>query len=500
VTTDLNFEWGLLAPEFILAGWAGGLILLDLFWGPSAGRRTGRLDKEALGYAAAAGALIATLVSLLWIDDTKNFADLIDVNNYTTMFRVFFGLIGVFACIASARFVKERLLHPGEYYAFILLSVIGANGMAAASELLTAYISLELLSFSLYVLTSYAKFDVKSNEGGLKYMLLGAFSSAIFLYGVGMIYGVTGSTHFAPIGDALSGDTDGIAPAMFLGLALMIGGLGFKVAAVPFHMWTPDAYEGAPLPITALISAISKAAGFALFLKLFTQAFFPLLDDWRYVIAGLSVATMVLGNLVAIQQHNIKRLLAYSSIGQVGYLLMGIAALSPDSASALVLHLIGYVATNLAAFVCVIIYYNWTGKEEIEDYAGLAERAPFLALCLSIALFSLAGMPLFAGFTTKFILFQAAAQEDLLWLAGVAVFMSFVSLYYYLVIVKQMYLGQPKEPTRFPTPRVEYGALALLVAAVFVVGLYPKPVLEAVEDSTNTIFSVPSDSAAVGQR
>lgn len=484
----LNLDWSLLAPEYILAGWAGMIVLLDMFWG--------RLRKDELAYVAAAGALIATLVSLVWIDEDTNFANLVDINNYTTLFRVLFGLTAVFACLISARFVRDRLLHAGEYYGLILLAVIGANMMAAASELLTAYISLELLSFSLYVLASYAKFDLRSNEGGLKYMLLGAFSSAIFLYGLSLIYGVTGTTQFAGIFDALSGDTSDFEMAMFLGLVLIIAGLGFKVAAVPFHMWTPDAYEGAPLPITALISALSKAAGFALFLKLFAQAFTPLLDDWRLFIAGLAAATMLLGNLVAIQQHNIKRLLAYSSIGQVGYLTMGIAALSPEAGSALVLHLVGYVLSNLAAFVCVIIYYNWTGKEEVKDYAGLAERAPFLALCLSIALFSLAGMPLFAGFATKFILFQAAAQEDLLWLAAIAVFMSFVSLYYYLVIVKEMYLGEPEEPTRFPTPWPEYAALSLLVAGVMLVGIYPQPVFDAVEGSTQLIFTASQAAGA----
>ncbi len=473
---DLNLEWSLLAPEYILAGWAGMVVLLDLFWG--------RLRKQQLAYVAAAGALASALTALIWVNDDTNFANLIDINNYTTLFRVFFGLIGVFAILASARFVNDRLLHAGEYYGLILLSVLGANLMAAASELLTAYISLELLSFSLYVLTSYAKFDLRSNEGGMKYMLLGAFSSAIFLYGISMIYGVSGSTRFTEIAAALSGDTAGFDMAMFLGLVLIIAGLGFKVAAVPFHMWTPDAYEGAPLPITALISALGKAAGFDLFLKLFSQAFIPLVDDWRVFIAVLSAMTMALGNLVAIQQHNIKRLLAYSSIGQVGFLLMGIAALTAtntDAGSALVLHLVGYVISNLAAFVCVIIWYNWTGKEEVSDFAGAAERAPYLALSLGIALFSLAGMPLFAGFATKFILFQAAAEQDLLWLSSLAVFFSFVSLYYYLVVIKEMYLGEPEEPTRFPTPWVEYGALTLLVAGVFVVGLYPQPVFDLVE-------------------
>ncbi|TMG07125.1 MAG: NADH-quinone oxidoreductase subunit N [Chloroflexi bacterium] len=496
---DANFDWKLLTPEYILVAWAGLLIMLDLFWPAGGFGRWGRLDKELLGYIAAAGALISVLVSLIWVDNDTNFAGLIDINDYTTLFRVFFGLIGVFACLASARYVKERLLHAGEYYAFILLAVVGANGMAAASELLTAYISLELLSFSLYVLTAYAKFDLRSNEGGLKYMLLGAFSSALLLYGIGMIYGTTGSTHYSEIGKALSTDTGGIDEALFLGLALIMAGLGFKVAAVPFHMWTPDAYEGAPLPVTALISAISKSGGFALFLKLFAEAFEPKIDDWRYFIAGLSVATMVLGNLVAIQQSNIKRLLAYSSIGQVGYLLMGIAALSPESGSALVLHMMGYVVTNLAAFVCVIIYYNWTGKEEIKDFAGLRDTAPFLALSLSIALFSLAGMPLFAGFATKFILFQAAADQDLLWLAGVAVTMSFVSLYYYLVIIKEMFLGKAEAPLSVRVPWVEYGALALLVAGVLFIGLYPAPLLDWVDGSTADVFAGVGRAAVAGQ-
>jgi len=475
-----SLDWGLLAPEFLLAGWAAFIILIDLFWGG--------LGKERLGWLAAIGAVAAGGLSLIWVNDAKQFGDLADINDYTTLFRVLFSGIGATICILSARYVRDRLLHPGEYYALILLAVVGANGMAAAHELLTAYISLELLSFSLYALTAYAKFDLRSNEGGLKYMLLGAFSSAIFLYGIGLIYGTTGSTQYAVIGDVLSGDTSDIEWGMYLGLAMIIGGLGFKVAAVPFHMYTPDAYEGAPIPITALISALSKAAGFAFFLKLFAVAFLPLIDDWRYFIAGLSVATMALGNLVAIQQRNVKRLLAYSSIGQVGYLLLGIAALSQDAASALVLHMIGYVVTNLAAFTCVILYYNWTGKEEIDEYKGLAERAPYLALCLTIALFSLAGMPLFAGFATKFILFQAAAEQDLLWLAGVAAFFSFVSLYYYLIVIREMYLGEPEEKTRFPTPWLEYTALTVLIAGVFLIGLYPKPVFDVVDDATATIF------------
>lgn len=480
----MSFDWSLLAPEYILAGWAAMLIGLDLFWG--------RLRKEWLGYLAAVGALAAVGTSLVWLNERASFGDLLEIDNYTTFFRVLFGLIGAVVCIISARYVADRLLHPGEYYALILTSVIGATYMAAAQELLTAYISLELLSFSLYVLTSFAKFDLRSNEGGLKYMILGAFSSAILLFGLSLIYGVTGTTQYDTIRGILDTDLSAARMTVLLSLVLIVTGLGFKVAAVPFHMWTPDAYHGAPLPVTALISAISKAAGFALFLKLFARAFIPLSEDWRPLLAGLAVASMVLGNFVAIQQSNIKRLLAYSSIAQVGYLVAGVAALSPDrtdAASAVLLHLAGYVISNLAAFTCVIIYYNWTGREEIPEYGGLAERAPYLALALSVSLFSLAGMPLFAGFVTKFILFQAIAEEGMLWLAAVGVFTSFVSLYYYLVVIKQMYLVEPEERQRFPTPWLEYAALTLLLVGVFVVGLGPQPLFRAAQDSVAFMYS-----------
>jgi NADH-quinone oxidoreductase subunit N len=479
----MRLDWSLLAPEYVLAGWAAMLVLVDLF--------LPRLRREWLGYLAAAGALAAAGTSTIWLGDEATFGNLLDIDSYTTFFRLLFHGIAFVVCLISARYVGERLRHHGEYYALVLLAALGATYMAAARELLSAYIALELSSFSLYVLASFAKAEVRSNEGGLKYMLLGAFSSAILLYGLSMVYAVAGTTQYEGIREALAGDLGGARSAALLGLVLLVAGLGFKVAAVPFHMWTPDAYEGAPLPVTALISALSKAAGFALFIKLFVQAFMPLADDWRPLLAGLAAATMVLGNLVAIQQRNIKRLLAYSSIGQVGYILAGVVALSPDRpdvASAILFHLAGYIISNLAAFACAIVYYNWTGEEDIYGYRGLAERAPFLALAMSASLFSLAGMPLFAGFVTKFVLFQAIAQEDFLWLAGVGVLTSFISLYYYLMVMKQMYLGEPAEPTRFPTPWLEYAAVAALLAGIFLVGLAPLPVMEAAERAATLVY------------
>src|SRR3990172_4181840 len=477
---ELNLDYSLLTPEFCLAGLAAIVLGLDLF--------APRFRKEWLPYITAAGLIGVLGMSFGWVNKESQFAGLLYVDNYTTFFRVFFTATTAAVALASAHFVQDRLRYPGEYYGLLVFSTIGAIYMAAARELLSAYIALELLSFSLYVLVSFAKFDARSNEGGMKYMLLGAFSSALFLYGLSLIYGSAGSTFYSDIAAAYANGTDGFELGLLMGLVLVLAGLGFKVAAVPFHMWTPDAYEGAPLPITAYLSATSKAAGFAFLLRLFSGAFMPVLDDWQWMLAALAAITMVLGNLVAIQQHNIKRLLAYSSIGQVGYMLMALAALSADTASALLLHMSGYVITNLAAFTCIIAWNNLTGKEEIADFRGMAERAPLLAASLAGALFSLSGMPLFAGFLTKFILFQAVASEGFLWLSVIAVTMSFVSLYYYLMVVKQLYIGEPEEPGRLPVPALVSGLTVLLMLGVFYVGLYPRHLFEAAQEATKLLF------------
>ncbi|MEX2160175.1 MAG: NADH-quinone oxidoreductase subunit N [Dehalococcoidia bacterium] len=478
--SELNLDYSLLTPEFCLAGLAALILALDLF--------VPQFKREYLPYVTAVGLLAIIGISLGWVNKESQFAGILYIDNYTSFFRVFFIATTIGVVLMSAQFVQDRLRNPGEYYALLVLSTIGAIYMAASRELLTAYISLELLSFSLYILVSFAKFDERSNEGGMKYMLLGAFSSALFLYGLSLIYGSAGSTFYVDISASFANGTSGFDLGVLMGLALVLAGLGFKVAAVPFHMWTPDAYEGAPLPITAYLSATSKAAGFALLLRLFSGAFMPIADDWQWMIAGLAAITIVLGNLVALQQHNIKRLLAYSSIGQVGYMLMAIAALSHDTASALLLHMSGYVITNLAAFTCIIAWYNLTEKEEIEDFRGMAERAPLLAAGLAAALFSLSGMPLFAGFFTKFILFQAVASEGFLWLAIIAVVMSFVSLYYYLMVIKEMYISEPAEEGRLSVPLLVNGLAVLLVAGVFYVGIYPRHLFEAAQEATKFLF------------
>jgi NADH-quinone oxidoreductase subunit N len=284
---------------------------------------------------------------------------------------------------------------------------------------------------------------------------------------------------------------------MIIAMVLIVAGLGFKVSAVPFHQWTPDAYQGAPMPVTLFLSAAGKAAAFAFFLRFFAEALLPAAAEWVWLVAVIAALTMIVGNVMAIQQSNLKRLMAYSSIAQVGYLLIGIVALdatsvaqSQDAATALVLHLVGYVVTNILVFTAMTVFYNRTGRDDIRALRGLAERQPYLALIFTIGLFSLAGMPLFAGFATKFILFQVAFSNDFLWLGALGVTASFVSLYYYLQVIKQMYLYEPEgeDTERFRVPIPLAGTLAVLAGGVFLLGLFPTPLFNAIDDSTRMLF------------
>ncbi|MQF49032.1 NADH-quinone oxidoreductase subunit N [SAR202 cluster bacterium AC-647-N09_OGT_505m] len=472
----------LFAPEFTLTAVAFGVLGVDLF-----------LPRDKKGYLPAlslVGLLAVFVLSLryLWGKDTDLYNGLFLIDNFSIFFKAFFLVLGALIVLSSVDYVKKNLSHPGEYYGILMFSILAMMLMAASGELLTAYISLELLSFSLYVLVCYGQHGLKPSEAGVKYILLGAFASALLLYGISQVYGMLGTTRFEEIHAALLLDGTPLNPAVLMGLALIVAGLGFKIAAVPFHMWAPDVYEGAPTPVTAYLAVGSKAAAFALILRLFAQAFMPAIDDWQIILVILAALTMTVGNLVAMAQQNIKRMLAYSSIGQVGYLLMGVAALSPLASNGIILHLAGYGLTNLAAFLCIIIFYNATNKEEISDFAGLADRAPLVALTLSVALFSLAGFPFFAGFTTKFYLFTAAADEGLMWLVGLAIINSLISLYYYLMVIKQMYMVPADENTPLRLSMVSGSTLGLLVAGIIIIGVYPGPLVDAIEMATKAIL------------
>ncbi len=511
----------LLTPEFALAGLAFLVFILDLVTPDS--------RKELLGWLSALGlaGLIALSLVMLPGREASLYGGLLAVDAYSLFFKVVFLGIGLFIILSSIDYVKRHLNHPGEFYGLLLFSILGMNLMAQSRELLTAYISLELLSFSLYVLVAYALGNAKSNEGSLKYIIIGAFSSAILLYGISMVYSSVGVTRFAELSATLLNIGE-LRPALWVGLALIIVGMGFKLSVVPFHLWAPDAYEGAPLPVTAYLAIASKAAAFALVLRLFAEALVPAADrweQWQLILAVLAALTMLVGNLVALAQRNLKRLMAYSSIGHVGYILAGAAALATDSllgANGIIFYVVGYSVTSIVAFAALIAFFNATGQEEIADLAGLADRQPFLAMAIAVSLFSLSGLPIFVGFTIKFYLFTAVAAAGYLWLAGVAIFASLISLYYYLQVIRQMYI-QPAlaaaddadsenaaaadsgghdahthtpahhEPAAAYVPLPRPSALLLAVIAVGLIavvalGVYPAPLLELVEGASAAIL------------
>ena len=484
----------LLLPEFMATGLAFMILTLDFV--------LGRERKHWLGYIAAGGLAIVLTAILVYQRGTSDslYDGLISIDGYSVFFRSVFLVMGIIVVLSSIEYVRRNLEFPGEYYAILVFSVVGMMLLAASRELLTAYISLELLSFSLYVLVSFDRYNAKSNEGGTKYILLGAVSSALLLFGVSQIFGLLGTTRFDEIAKALSVAGE-ISPGVLVGMILIIAGLGFKVAAVPFHMWAPDAYEGAPIPITGFLAVASKAAAFALALRFFVEALMPAAADWQLILALLAALTMTIGNLVALAQTNMKRLLAYSSVGHVGYLLMGIAALAaigPDgsvqiqmshlASNGLMLHLVAYGVTNLAVFLCLAAFYNATGKDDIADLAGAARRAPFLGMVLAVALFSLAGLPFFAGFVSKFYLFTAAAAQGLLWLAGLAIFMSLVSLYYYLQIIRQVYIEEPIDSSPINLPRLTVGLLGILLGGIVVLGVYPTPLMVLIQTASDALL------------
>ncbi len=500
----LTANLGLLTPEFALAGLAFLVFAVDLVLPDH--------RKDLLAWLSIAGllGLIAVAAVMLWGEEESLYGGLLAIDDYSLFFKIFFMGMGVFIILSSIDYVKQFLANPGEFYGLLLFSILGMNVMAQSRELLTAYISLELLSFCLYVLACYARSSPRSNEGGLKYIIIGAFSSAILLYGISMVYSSLGTTRFDDISVALMTAGD-VSPALWVGVAMILVGLGFKVSAVPFHMWAPDVYEGSPYPITAYLAIGSKAAAFALVLRLAAEGFVPASvrwDQWQLIVAVLAGVTMLVGNLVALAQRNMKRLMAYSSIGHVGFILAGVAALSHDSilaSNGIMLYLVGYSVTSLVVFAGLIGFFNTTGREMIADFAGLADRHPFMAACIAIGLFSLGGLPIFAGFAVKFYLFTAVASEGLLWLAGLAIFTSLISLYYYIQVIRQMYIhSSPEEDaegTAAPTDSevsegtltsapsaVMLSVLGIGLAAVFWIGVYPAPLLGPIEAASRAIL------------
>jgi len=473
----LNF-W-LLSPELSLCGIALVVILLDLFIE----------QKKALAGISVLGLIIPLAFTIaLWGEQQASFSGMLVVDNFSLFFKFLILGIAALVILSSVDYVSKFARFQGEYYALILLSAGGMMLMASTGELISIYIALELASISLYVLASFLK-DPKSSEAGLKYMILGAISSAVLLLGMAFVFGLTGTTHLdqiaANVGGLVSGGQLTDSPALLLGIVLLVAGFGFKIASVPFQMWVPDVYEGAPTPITAYLSVASKAAGFAVILRVFYTAFGAetISGDWAMIFAVLAAISMTLGNVVAIAQSNIKRMLAYSSIAHAGYIMIGLAAIGTLGKSGVLFFLAGYALANLGAFIAIIAISNKTGSDEITDYSGMARRSPVIAFILAFCLISLIGIPPTVGFMAKFYIFNAAIQENLLWLVIIAVLNSVVSAYYYLRVVRLMYVGEPASEEAIPSSIPLRISLAITSLGVLVLGIYPWLVIRLAENA-----------------
>ena len=479
----MRVDFSLLFPEMALAALGFLVLVVDLI-----------LPQDQVARRNAAAAAVAVLgmvaVGALAVVTTPDrgtsvYGGLLFIDAYALLFKLLFLGVGIAVVLMSAEYVGRVIRHPGEFYGLVVFSVLGSALMASAGELLTAYVALELLSFCLFVLVGLPRGDRRSAEASTKYILLGAISSAVMLYGISLLYGTAGTTVFAEMGAQFWAN---FSPTVIVGFAMLLAGFGFKLALVPFHLWAPDVYEGAPTPVTALVAVLSKAATFALLLRFLAEASLSTFDEWQLALAVLAALTMTVGTLTALAQHNIKRLFAYSSIAQVGFVMVGVVAMTEAAANAVLLHLVGYAFSNLAAFAVIVSVEAKTRKEEIADYAGLSTASPLMAMVLTAALFSLAGLPIFAGFITKFYLFTTAADAGYLWLAVLAIANSVISLYYYLRIVREMYITEPAAaPGRIRLPAASAGALWALLAGTIAIGVYPGPVAAAVDAATDAL-------------
>jgi len=447
----------LLSPEITLTIFALLVLGLDLAF---------KRLKDALAYVAIGGLILAIVVTaLLFGTEGSLFSEMLIVDPFALYFKL------------------------------LLFATLAMSLMAGASDLIMIYLSLEFLSLTSYVLVGYLRGDLKSSEGGIKYFLYGAVTSAVMLYGISLLYGITGSTNLAEIKNALLFPASPAASAPWLILPAVIfilAGFGFKISLVPFHQWTPDAYEGAPTPIAAFLSVGPKAAGFAVLIRVFFTALPTYQIDWVAILSGISLVSMTFGNLVAIQQTNIKRMLAYSSIAQVGYILLGVVAAGPETygITGVLLFILAYLFTNLGAFVAVVAFSHVTGSDEIADYVGLIRRAPLLATALVVFFMSLAGIPPTGGFLGKLFVFGAAmqmGQKVFYFLAVAGVLNSIISLYYYFNVVRLMFFLPAKDESSLQIPRSLVVAVTITMVMTLVMGLYPQPFIDL---ATRSVLAV----------
>ncbi len=450
-------------PEILILVLGILILIVEPFWKEE--------KRRNVGWLTAGGLLAAMVVSLLFARPGEPTATLGGMVRFDWL-GFFFKMLFMFAGAATALLFmdNEKIGHRGEAYLLLLASLLGMNLMAVSADLVMLYLSIETTSIPLYILSGFMLADDKSTEAGFKYLLFGAMTSAFMLYGFSLVFGFTGTTDLYELAELFKAGSLPLTAALGM-LALILVGLGFKTSFVPFHFWAPDVYEGAPTPVSGFLSTASKAAGFAVLVRLFFVAFPDFGVSWTVTLAIVSAVTMTVGNLLTLQQTNIKRLLAYSSIAHAGYTLIGVVALSQLGATSVVFYLAAYILTNLLAFGIVMAFSRVTGLEDIKDYAGLSRRSPWLALMMLAAFLSLAGMPPFGGFVAKVFVFAAGVEAGYVWLVFVGIVNSIVGVYYYLNVLKYVYLYRmPNEDEEnLPIPLTRPYAIALTVLAVGVI-------------------------------
>jgi len=490
---------GRLTAEIVLAVAALVVLALDLIQARRAVTTAARM--QMVGCVAGFGLIAAMIVLVLgWdLEPIVLLGGTLVMDQLTILFKVIVAVLSLLTVVISIRYDVGR--HVGEYFAMLLFGTIGMMLLISAEELIMIFVALELTSISLYVLTAFNKGSTtiarNSGEAAIKYFMFGGISSAFLLFGLSYIYGLTGVTSLDDLSRIISqSGAIQMSPLLAAGLLFIIVGFGFKVAVVPFHLWAPDAYEGAPTPVTALIATGSKVASFFVLLKLMLVSFGGVAGSafwghfasgWTMLLALVATASMVLGNFAAIAQRNVKRLLAYSSIAHAGYILVGMVAATKMGATSVLFYLIVYALANLGAFGVLAALSGRAGGEDMADFNGMARRAPFMSLLMLVFLLSLAGIPPLGGFLGKFYLFAAAVQRDpqqfgLLWLVIIGILTSAVSLYYYLIVLKHFYVEKPVDTSRIETPVYLNVALALVAAGVIALGLFPQAVLALLDN------------------
>jgi NADH-quinone oxidoreductase subunit N len=459
-----------LAPVIVLSVFAMMVLIVDLFGGR---------NKTLLVFISLVG-LLMTAISAFAKNPIPaySFNDSYIVDHLSLFFICIFTISSALAILLSVEYNEREGIRAGEYYALILFCTVGMILLASSTDMIMIFLGIEIVSICLYVLAGIRRGNLASNEAALKYFLLGAFATGFLLYGMTLVYGSTGSTNLFEIADFVKNPSAQSNPLLLMGLVLLIIGFGFKVASVPFHMWAPDVYQGAPTPVTAFMAVGPKAAAFAAFFRVFAEAFPEMAPSWEVLLSSIAVLSMFFGNLGAIMQTNIKRMLAFSSISHAGYILMAVIAKNSLGASSLLFYMLAYAFTTFGIFG-IIILLGRKGEEnlEIENYSGLAYKHPIIALSMTVFLLSLGGLPPFAGFIAKFYIFSAAVQEGLITLVIIAVLNSAISFYYYLKVLVFMYMKESEAEFRISLTPLTLFVVFVGVIATVSLGIFPGSII-----------------------